>query len=326
MKRIFMTGASGCIGHYLAEALIQDTDYELFFLVRNPDKIKFDYNARPYITIIEGDLSDIEFDADLLKTMDIAILAATSWGGAAESFDINVVKNLALMKLLDPQRCEQIIYFSTASILDNNNQPLPQAGQLGTDYIRTKYDCFTQLSKLEIAPKITTVFPTLVFGGDENKPYSHLSGGLADVVKWVGLLRWFQADGSFHYIHAQDIAQVVKYLVDNPPPEVEIKPGKSLPLERLFVIGNEPLTANQAIGEICRYFGKKIYFQIPVSLGLANILIAVFRIQMAAWDRFCLNYRHFTHKKYVNPASFGLTPYCRNLADLFRVSGLKSKS
>jgi nucleoside-diphosphate-sugar epimerase len=80
-KRIFMTGASGCIGHYIAEALIQETEHELFLLVRNPNKLGFDYEARPGITILQGDLRQIEYFGDLLKTMDVAILAATAWGG-----------------------------------------------------------------------------------------------------------------------------------------------------------------------------------------------------------------------------------------------------
>ena len=32
-KRIFITGASGCIGHYIAEKLIQNTEHELFFVL-----------------------------------------------------------------------------------------------------------------------------------------------------------------------------------------------------------------------------------------------------------------------------------------------------
>jgi nucleoside-diphosphate-sugar epimerase len=322
MKRIFLTGASGCIGHYLAETLIQETEHELFCLVRNPDKLMFDYNARPGITIIEGDLLDIEAFGDFLKTMNVAILAATAWGGTAESFDINVLKTIRLMNLLDPHVCEQIIYFSTASILDKNNELLKQAGHLGTDYIRTKYECFSQLSKLAIAPKITTVFPTLVLGGDDNKPYSHLSSGLKDVVKLIGLIRWFQADGSFHFIHGRDIAKVVRYLVDNPP---EIKPTEPLSEDRLFVLGNPSITVNQAIEEICNYLGKKIYFRISLSILLANFFIKVFRIQMAAWDRFCLEYRHFTYKNPVSPATFGLPAYCVNLADLMRISGISRK-
>ena len=85
------------------------------------------------------------------------------------------------MNLLNPERCEQVIYFSTASVLNNENKPLKEAGEIGTDYIRSKYDCLHQIEKLAIFPKITTVFPTLVLGGDDKKPYSHLTSGIPEV-------------------------------------------------------------------------------------------------------------------------------------------------
>lgn len=323
-KRIFVTGASGCIGHYLSEALIQETEHELFLLVRNPDKLGFDYNARPGITILRGDLREIERFGQLLKTIDVAILAATSWGGAAECFDVNVVKTIRLMNLLQPEVCEQVIYFSTASILARDNQTLQEAKQLGTDYIRTKYECFSQLQKLAIAPQITTVFPTLVFGGDTNKPSSHLSSGLSEVAKWINLIRWFRADGSFHFIHGRDIAQVVRHLVDHPE-SANIVNNEELPTLRKLVLGNEPFSVNQVVEEVCAYLGKKIYFRIPLSIWLANFFIVLFRIQMAAWDRFCLNYRHFTYQNPVNPATFGIQPYCDSVSELLKVSGVSSR-
>ncbi|MEL7523736.1 MAG: NAD(P)-dependent oxidoreductase, partial [Cyanobacteria bacterium J06553_1] len=217
MKRIFITGASGCIGHYMVESLLQNTDHELYLLVRNPDRLKFDHQASPRIHVLVGDMSRIEEYGDLLlKDINIAILAATAWGGSEETYDINVVKTLALINLLNPEICERIIYFSTASILDRNNQLLLPASQLGHDYIRTKYECFSQLAHQAIADKIIAVFPTLVFGGEPNKPYSHLSAGITDVTKWIGLIRWFSLDGSFHFIHGRDIAGVITYLVQNP--------------------------------------------------------------------------------------------------------------
>jgi nucleoside-diphosphate-sugar epimerase len=312
--RIFLTGASGCIGHYITETLIQETKHELFLLVRNPNKLQFDYKARPGITILQGDLQEIEKYSDLLKTIDVAILAATSWGGAAESFETNVIKTTRLISLLDPNVCQQVIYFSTASILDRNNNLLKEAGELGTDYIRTKYECFLRLSKLELADRITTVFPTLVVGGNETKPYSHIYAGLPDVVKWIGLIRWFKTDGRFHFIHAKDIAQIIKYLVDCP---------SSQRASRQFVLGQKSLTANEAIREICQYLNKKIYFQIPLYIWLANFFIVVFRIQMAAWDRFSLNYRHFTYQNAVTPETFGLTNYCSTLTDVLKLRGIK---
>jgi nucleoside-diphosphate-sugar epimerase len=314
-KRILVTGASGCIGHYLSETLIQNTNHELYLLVRNPSKLQVDTQARSGITILQGDMQEIECFADLLKTVDVAVLTATAWGGE-ETFNINVVKTLELLELLDPDKCEQVIYFSTASVLAQNNQPLKEAGEIGHDYIRSKYDCLHRLSKLAIAPKITTVFPTLVLGGDTDKPYSHLTSGLVEVTKYIDLIRFFQADGSFHFIHGQDIATVVRYLVEHPPKQDE---------PRYFVLGQAQITANQLIEEVCAYLGKKIYFRIPLSLSLANLIIFLFRIQMAAWDRFCMNYRHFTYQTVINPTCFGLPNHCATISDVLRISGVESR-
>ena len=313
MKKIFITGSSGCIGHYLLENLIENTEHELFLLVRDPDKLKFNYQSRTGIHILLGNLENIGEHADVLKTVNTAILVATSWGGDTESFEINVQKTLELISLLDFSICEQVIYFSTASILNRQNQPLPEAGELGTNYVRTKYIAHARLEELSIANKITTVYPTLVFGGDKNKPYSHISGGLPEVIKFMDLIRWFKADASFHFIHAQDIAQVVAYLVDHPPQE-----GGN----RDFVLGNQRIMLDEAVAEICQYLGKKVYFQIPFSIGWANFFIKVLKIKMAAWDRFSLEYRHFYHDKTFTPASFGLSNYCGTVAELFQERGI----
>jgi len=309
-KRILVTGASGCVGHYLIEALIQETDYELFLLVRNPAKLQLDTQVRPGINVLQGDMQNISQFADLLSTIDIAVLTATAWGGE-QTFDINVNKTIELMQLLDPNKCQQVIYFSTASVLDSHNQPLKEAGEIGTDYIRSKYECLHQKEKLEIAPKITTVFPTIVLGGDTNKPYSAVSSGIREVTKYINLIRFLNADGSFHFIHGRDIATVVQYLIEHPPQNEQ---------GRRFVLGQAKLTANQAVEQVCGYFGKKIYFRIPVSIALANLIIVLFRIRMAAWDRFCMNYRHFTYENAVNPSSFGLPNYCATMSDVLKLS------
>ncbi|QIR40687.1 NAD(P)-dependent oxidoreductase [Tolypothrix sp. PCC 7910] len=312
-KRILVTGASGCIGHYISEALINETDHELYLLVRNPSKLQVNIQARPGITVLQGDMQEIGQFANLLSTIDVAVLTATAWGGE-QTFNINVNKTLELLKLLDPAKCEQVIYFSTASVLNRYNQPLKEAGEIGTDYVSSKYHCLQELSKLAIAPKITTVFPTLVLGGDNHKPYSHLTTGIPEVTKYANLIRFLQADGSFHFIHGKDIATTVKYLIENPSNTQE---------PRRFVLGQEKLTVNQAVEQLCAYLGKKIYFRIPLSLSLANLIIAVFKIQMAAWDRFCMNYRHFTYENAINPATFGLPNYCATMSDVLKISGVK---
>jgi nucleoside-diphosphate-sugar epimerase len=326
--RIFITGASGCIGHYIVEILIEKTDYELFLLVRNPNQLKFDCNTRPGIHIVQGDMREIKRFGKLLKTMNCAVLAAAAWGGQ-EAIDVNVFKTIQLLKLLNPKVCQHIIYFSTASVLNRQNQLLKEAGQAGTDYIRSKYDVLRQVNRVPLAGRITTVFPTLVLGGDEKHPYSHNSAGLPDLmketeiirfldkpllkVKPIDLIRFFQAEGSFHFIHARDIAQVVRYLIDHPPESQD---------SRWLVLGNEPVTINEVIEEACAYLNKPISYRFNLSPWLANIFIRLFRIEMSAWDRFSFDYRHFTYQNPVNPSTFGMPVYCPNIIDVLKLSGI----
>lgn len=315
MKRIFVTGASGCIGHYVAEALIQQTDYELFLLVRDPQKLKLDLQGRSGIHLIQGNLRQIQRHQELLATVDGAVLLATAWGGAEETYDVNVTKTLQLVEFLTAGSCQQILYFSTESILDRHNNLLKEAGELGTDYIRTKFLCLQNLERLPAADRITALFPSLVFGGDDTKPKSHITAGLPEVLRWLGLARFLKADASFHFVHGADIGQVVCQLLTHPE-STPAAPNRGIPK---LVLGSAPLAVDDAIAQLCAYFHKPIPFRIPLSIALAEVIIKVFRIEMAPWDRFCLSYRHFTHDRPVSPASFGLPTQAATLADLMQV-------
>ncbi|NEQ50468.1 MAG: NAD(P)-dependent oxidoreductase [Leptolyngbya sp. SIO3F4] len=315
-QRIFITGASGCIGHYVLEHLLEHTHHELFLLLRNPNKLQLDITQTPRVHILQSDIRQVDQFADLLGTMDSAILIATSWGGAPAIYDINVTANIKIMNLLDPERIQQILYFSTASILDRQNQPLDVAGQVSFDYIRSKYQCHQKLQDLAILPKITTLFPTLVFGGDTNKPYSHISSGLSEVTKWIDLIRFFSAEGTLHFIHAQDVATIVVHLLEHIP-----QAGES----RELVLGNPALSVDEAVTKVSHYLGRSIYFRIPLSQRLIDFFIKLFKVRMEDWDRFCLKYRHFTYQNPLTPASFGIATYCSNVAELFQATGIESK-
>ncbi|MGH2403420.1 MAG: NAD-dependent epimerase/dehydratase family protein, partial [bacterium] len=264
----------------------------------------------------QGDLQNIGQFADLLKTMHLAVLAAADWGGTHAYF-VNVAKTLELLELLDPAVCEQALYFSTSSILDPNNQLLEEAGEIGTDYIRSKYDCFQRLPALAIAPRITVLFPTLVVGGDANSPRSFLSDGLPKLMKWMNLVRFFKGAGSFHLIHGQDIAQIVRYLIEHPPTGTA---------PRSYVLGQAPLTLDRAVEEVCAYLDKKIYFRVPMPVPLARALLMWSQRNISYrdrfWDRFCLDHRDFTHANPVTPASFGLPNLFPTLTDVLHAAGI----
>jgi nucleoside-diphosphate-sugar epimerase len=301
-RRILLTGASGCIGHYLSEALIQQTDDEIFLVIRDPEKFKVSIDFRPNVHIVQADLRDVDGLRPLLETIHCAVLVATGWGDV----ELDVIKTLELLQALDPQVCRQVIYFSTASLLGRDSTVLPEAIRLGTDYIRAKAQCYEKLIAMDLGFPVLTIFPTLVVGGDRNKPYSHLSSGLPDVLKWAGLLRFLKLEGSCHFIHAQDIATVVLQLIRHP---------EQAPSEKL-VLGNAAITANEAIAALCEVADQRIYFQLDLTPRLANWLIRLFKIQMGDWDYFCLSYRHFQYANPVSPKTFGLTGAYPTLNDI----------
>lgn len=306
-KRVFITGASGCVGHYIVESLMQHTDYDLYLLVRNRAKLQIDTMARPGVTVLEGGMQDMIQYKELLGTMNYAVSAAACWGGTTEVFETNVYKTIELFSYLNPQVCDRAIYFSTASILDEHNQLFKEAATIGTDYIRSKHACLEKIEKLPIRDRLITVFPTLVFGGAANKPYSHISAGLKEVAGYINLIRLFKADASLHFVHGSDIAQMITHLLTATAP-LTIGQGDNAQTPNYpmrLVLGTPRLMLNQAIAEAAEFYGKRIGWQINLTPALVNIFIKLFNIKMAPWDYFCLKQRHFTYDV-VNPETFGL--------------------
>jgi len=306
-QQIFITGGSGCIGHYLVESLLDQTDWHLYLLLRNPQKLKVTYSS-DRLTILQGSLHNIQEYRSIVEQMDYLVSTAACWGGE-DTYLINVEKTHALFSYLNPDICQRAIYFSTASILDEQKNLLPEAGAIGTDYIRSKYLGLKEVESLPISSKLISVFPTIVFGGNGNdKPYSFISAGLHDVLKYMPYIRWLKTEGSFHFIHAFDIAQIVTQLLlqgyhdsGNTPPRL--------------VMGMPQISVNQAIAEICEFTGHHIWWQVEITPALINLVRWLFRLQMAEWDEFCLKQRHFVYD-HIAPDSLGLTAKYPHLADI----------
>jgi nucleoside-diphosphate-sugar epimerase len=159
---------------------------------------------------------------------------------------------------------------------------------------------------MELAFPVFTVFPTLVVGGASHIPYSHFASGLPEVLKWAGLVRFLTIDGSFHFIHAQDIATVVLQIVQHP----ELAPSQKL------VLGNEVMKAKEAIATLCTFAKKRIYFQLDLKPWLVNVIIRLFNIRMGDWDYFCLRYRHFQYANPISPSKFNQPVHCSTFKDV----------
>lgn len=301
-KNLFITGISGCVGHYVWDELKDHPEYHLYLLVRKPDRLRFKDAAlaNKNVTIIEGSMDHLPRYADLLKTMDMVVHMATDWGG-----DMNYEHTIGLFKLLDPNRCKKVLYFSTASILGPDNEPIPNAHEVGTSYIWRKWDAYMELPKLPIYPSIKVLYPTLILGGDPTHPLSHAISGLPKAIKFVSLFRFLGFDASYHYIHAADIAIMVKYLLEHDVPEKE------------FVLGQPPVSFNETIDVLCSVAKKRKYFRMTITPRFILFLAKLFRIEMNSWDRYCLEHPHLRYRA-STPETFGMKSRFPEIGTIFK--------
>ncbi len=292
-ESIFITGATGCIGHYVLDLLRDDPRYQLHLLCRDPKRLRFDYEAYPNIHIHIGNMETIETCRSVIEKMDYLIHIATDWSDSDYATLLNVTKTHDMFNYCSPDRCKRIIYFSTASILGKGNVPIPEAREYGTGYIRSKYLAFEALSELALADRIVTLFPTLVIGGDKSHPWSHISSGLVPNLHYLKFLRFLKPDIRFHFLHSQDIASVTTHLLtmENPDP--------------CYVLGNGVLQGASVIREICDAFSIRTYFQIPVTSRMVFFLTRLLKITLAPWDRHCIQHPYFEYRA-VSPDHFGM--------------------
>ncbi len=322
--RILITGASGCVGQHIAQLLYRETDAQLLLWLRDPSKLKAVPANDPRIDLLVGDLRDVEPHRAVIASATRIIHTATAWGDPERAHQVNVVAVKEMLAATNPAVLEQVIYFSTASILNRNLELLPEAAEFGTEYIQTKALCLQQLEAHPLAARIVAVFPTLVFGGrvDGSGPFptSYLTAGLVEATRWLWLARFLRADASFHFIHAADIARVCAHLASNPHrPNPEAGQG---PVRRL-VLGQAPVTVNDTVASLCRW--RRTWrppFGIDLQGWLIEGLIKLLRIEVNAWDRFSIRQRHFVHDPVSPPERFGMVSHAPTLEAVFEDAGL----
>jgi len=320
---ILITGASGCVGQYIANWLIENSNTELFLWVRDPKKITSISLENPRIKVLVGDLRQPNKFKKELSEVNRVIHTATAWGDPKRAKEVNIdaVKNL--LNLLNPSKIKQIIYFSTASVLDRKLNLLPEAFTYGTEYIQTKAKCLIELESHQLSTKIIAVFPTLVFGGridaKSKFPASYLTEGLREAFRWIWLARWIKVFSRFHFIHAADIAFICGHLATSHLEDLQ--PLQKDNIKKL-VLGQPHTSIDIAIQTLLKWKGMRKVPQIPLWTWLVEILTILLPIQITNWDKFSLRKRHFIHEPITSPETFGGVSYAKNLDQILHNSGI----
>ncbi|MXY19546.1 MAG: NAD(P)-dependent oxidoreductase [Synechococcus sp. SB0665_bin_28] len=324
-SRILITGASGCIGQAVTAWLLEHSNARLLLWLRQPGKLTAVDRRHPRLELLVGDLRQPWRFRQQLAHVDRVIHTATAWGDPARAWAVNVQAVKELLACLDHQRLQQVLYFSTASILDRHLELLPEAEQWGTEYIQTKAVCLRQLMAHSLRDRIVAVFPTLIFSGRMDGgglwPTSYLTAGLRPLLQWLWLARFLRLDASYHFIHGADVASICGRLLTTPH-----RPGPQHwgGMHR-YVLGQYPLTVNRTMAQLCRYRHMAYPPGVELRHWLMQALVVVFRIQLSRWDRFTLQRRHFVHHPVTRPESFGLSSRFPDLETVLSGAGVPQR-
>lgn len=292
IKKILLTGASGCTGSYLLEKLLENKAFEVIAWVREARRLPKVWQDHPRLTVWEGGLEKLAKYREALKTVHILIHPVTIWGGE-DSFKVNLYLTQALFNALDPEQCTHIHYFSTASIVDSELNVWDQAWTRGTDYIRSKACMHDWLQRAFQRIPVSIYFPSVILGGDHVHPKTPLTAFLPSLPAYLKWLRFVEAQGHFHFIHAQDVAQILFHRIQH-----QLQPES-------LVLGNEPLSVNGLMAELLAFYEyQEPKFRLPLERFL-ELLLPLLADQMTPWDRFSLHVRNTVYK-HTNAATYGL--------------------
>ncbi len=290
-------------------------------MVRDKSKLPISIQENKKVKLIVCDIRESNRYKKEISEINYLIHTATAWGDPKRAYEVNIKAFEELLEMLDIKKLEKIIYFSTASILDKKTELMREAFIYGTEYIQTKYKCFERLRESSFAEKTFAVFPTLVFGGTLGKkskyPVSYLTSGLKEIKKWLWLARFFKLDSKFHFIHANDIAQICGFLIKNHKEEQY----KGF---RKFVLGQNFISIEEAINTLLKRNKMKRYFSIPLTKKILKILLRILPIQTTSWDSFSIKKYDFNHVPITNPETFNLKSHAKSLNDILRLSKLPS--
>lgn len=144
MKKVLVTGATGFLGKYVVEELV-DHGYQVRAFGRNHTIGQSLVNA--YVTFVQGDLTNQEDLTKACQEMDMVIHAgalSTVWGPWEDFYQTNVLGTKYVLEACREANIERLVYVSSPSIyaaprdqLGIKESDAPQENRLN-NYIRSK--------------------------------------------------------------------------------------------------------------------------------------------------------------------------------------------
>jgi len=250
MSKVFITGATGLVGSYIAKIFLEK-GYFVKALKREKSDLSVLQKYANQIQWIDGDILDVELLKASIEDEDIVIHSAALVSFRTKDrkamMQINVEGTANMVNVCLDKKIRKFIHISSIASLGRRKDILEidetskwEDSDYNTNYAESKY-----LSELEVWRAINErlpaviLNPSLVFGvGDWNRTS-------LQIFKYVASGKLFYPVGSCNYVDVRDIAQITWLFAEN-----------SIVGER-FVLNAGNISYKDLFAQIARLMDKK---------------------------------------------------------------------
>ena len=112
--RVFVTGGTGFIGHYVVKALVEK-GHDVVIATRHPNKMP-SLKTNPKISFVEASLTDFDKLGEGLAGCDACIHIALGWGDTPGAILMNDTRaTVALLEMAASAGCQKFIFTSSTA-------------------------------------------------------------------------------------------------------------------------------------------------------------------------------------------------------------------
>jgi len=260
--RIFITGATGFLGHELLEAL-RDRKHEMTALVRSAQRAA---GLPPGVRTVQGSVENPESYRGALKGHEALVHVAAlvkMWSRDRRDFDrVNVEGTATLLRAASEAGVKKLVYASSFIALGpSNGAPLSEddprrTPEFHNDYERTKF-LADQAARRLIAQGLPlyVLYPGVIYG-----PGNLTDGNLVakNIIPFLnGTMPFGMAIRAWSYAFVQDVVQGFVKVIEGVPPS------------RRYVLGGDNRTGEEFYQALHEATGRKPpRWNIP--LGMAS--------------------------------------------------------
>lgn len=249
--KVFITGATGFLGSYLAKSLLLQ-GHEVSALKRPTSNLYMLGEAASQITWHDGDVTDIPSLEDAMQGIDQVYHAAAMLAFGGNSFEkmlkINVEGTANVVNVAMSQGVQKLMYVSSITALgkSKDNSPIDESGDWATSPMESQYGHTKYLGELEVWRGIAEGLDAVIINPSTILGAGKWTEGSIQIFHQVAKGVPFYPTGSNGFVDVRDVVKAAMMMMDSPETSGE-----------RYVINGYNRTFKELMSHIATQMGQK---------------------------------------------------------------------